>query len=260
MKTFADNEQLARLRLGLREHPLYAALRGPDDLCCFLQHHVFCVWDFMSLLKALQQQLTSVEVPWLPTSDPVARRLINEIVLGEESDEDGVGGHLSHFELYLDAMRDAGASLVSIQRFLGALRTGRSVDEALAAAEAPPAVMAFVRQTMDLARSAPLHRLAAAFALGREDVIPTMFIRLLEELAAAEPGRYGRFLYYLRRHIDLDGDSHGPATLCLVERICAGDPLRLREALDTAAVCLEARVRLWDAIYRAVTTGRGRSG
>ncbi len=252
---FAEDDRLAYLRRQLRDHALYASLRGPRALCRFLQHHVFCVWDFMSLLKALQRQLTGVEVPWLPAPDPVACRLINEIVLGEESDDDGAGGHLSHFELYLAAMRDVGADTLPMQRFLSVLRAGRPLADALTAAEAPGVVADFVRQTLDLARSAPLHRLAAAFALGREDVIPTMFVRLLEGLAATEPGRYARLLYYLQRHIDLDGDSHGPAALRLVERACGDDPVRRREALDTAAACLEARVRLWDAIHALVVSG-----
>jgi Protein of unknown function (DUF3050) len=256
MHVFAVDDRLARLRVQLRDHPLYAALRRPRDLRTFLQHHVFCVWDFMSLLKALQRQLTSIDVPWLPTADPVARRLINEIVLGEESDEDGMGGHLSHFELYLAAMRDIGADMTPIERFLSVLRAGGTVDAGLEAARVPSAVAVFVRQTLDLARSAPLHRLAAAFALGREDVIPTMFVRLLEELAEAEPGRYGRFLYYLRRHVDLDGDSHGPAAIRIVERACGEDPVRRREALDSAATCLEARVRLWDAIHAVLRVDR----
>ena len=122
MHVFAIDDRLARLRKQLRDHPLYAALRYPHELRTFLQYHVFCVWDFMSLLKALQRQLTCIDVPWLPTADPVARRLINEIVLGEESDEDGKGGHLSHFELYLAAMRDIGADMVPIERFLTVLR------------------------------------------------------------------------------------------------------------------------------------------
>jgi hypothetical protein len=256
MNAFAEDDRLARLKEQLRDHPLYASLRHPRDLRTFLQHHVFCVWDFMSLLKALQRKLTSVDVPWLPTPDSEARRLVNEIVLAEESDDDGAGGHLSHFELYLAAMRDVEADTLPMQHFLGVLRGGRSIEEALAAAGVSSAVANFVRQTLDLAQSAPLHRLAAAFALGREDVIPSMFVRLLEELAEIEPGRYGRLLYYLRRHIDLDGDTHGPAALRLLGRVCGDDPKRRREALDTAATCLQARIHLWDAIHALVLVDR----
>jgi hypothetical protein len=207
----------------------------------------------MALLKALQRQLTCVDVPWQPAADPTACRLINEIVLGEESDDDGAGGHCSHFELYLAAMRDAGADSGPVEAFLAALRSGRTPDEALRSGSVPPATAAFVRLTLDVAANAPLHRLAAAFGLGREDVIPSVFVQLLERLTAAEPGRFGRFLFYLKRHVDLDGDSHGPAALRLLERLCGADSRLRGEALDTARACLEARLRVWDEILAAVT-------
>jgi hypothetical protein len=253
MKSLGPEGELQSLRRRLIEHPLYGNLRGPAEVRTFQEHHVFCVWDFMSLLKALQRRLTCVGVPWLPAADPVACRLVNEIVLGEESDEDGSGGHRSHFELYLAAMRDAGADTRRVEAFLADLRSGRTVAAALSAAAAPPATAAFVRFTLDIAENAELHRLAAAFGRGREDVIPSMFVQLLERLASADPARFGRFLFYLRRHVDLDGDSHGPAALRLIERVCGADPRLRRESLETACSCLEARLRVWDEIHAAVS-------
>lgn len=247
-----DHPRLAGLRQRLLDHPLHAALRTADAVCIFAGHHVFCVWDFMSLLKALQAQLTCVRIPWVPTPDREARRLVNEIVLAEESDDDGQGGHASHFEIYLAAMRDMGASTRPFERFLSALREGAAVAEALRLAEVPAATASFVAHTLELARNAPPHRLAAAFALGREDIIPGLFVRLLEPLAGAEPARFSRFLYYLRRHVELDGDSHGPAALRLVEAACAGSPARYAEAVDTAAQCLQGRLAVWDEIQAAL--------
>jgi len=239
----------------LAEHPLYAALKGPDDVLTFMRCHVFCVWDFMSLLKGLQRRLSCVAVPWLPSPDPAARRLVNEIVLAEESDEDGQGGYLSHFELYLAAMREAGADAAPVGRFLDAIRGEAGLEDALGRAGAPLAVAASVRLSLDLAQNAQTHQLAAAFALGREDVIPSLFLRLLDRLAVTEPARFGKLRYYLRRHVDLDGDVHGPQALRLVERLCGGDTRRLREALETAWECLEARLGVWDEILAALEGG-----
>jgi hypothetical protein len=152
-------------------------------------------------------------------------------------------------------MREAGADAVPVVRFLEAIRGGIGLSEALDRAKAPPAVAASVRLSLDLARNAETHRLAAAFALGREDVIPALFLRLLDRLAVTEPNRFRKFQYYLHRHVDLDGDVHGPQALRLVERLCGGDPRRLREALATAWECLEARLRVWDEILAALKNG-----
>ena len=77
-------------------HRVYQTLDSIDDVAIFMQSHVFAVWDFMSLLKVLQQRLTCVNVPWVPSGPTESRRLINEIVLVEESDELG-DGYISHF-------------------------------------------------------------------------------------------------------------------------------------------------------------------
>src|SRR5579863_10285305 len=89
-------------------HKLYARLTDADAIRTFLEHHVFAVWDFMSLLKSLQRNLTCVDLPWVPTGPTGSRRLINDIVLVEESDELR-DGFISHFELYVEGMIDAGA-------------------------------------------------------------------------------------------------------------------------------------------------------
>jgi hypothetical protein len=95
-------EEITPLRSQLIGHPLYAKIKTIDHLNVFMEHHVFAVWDFMSLLKSLQRNLTCVNLPWVPVGNPQTRYLINEIVLGEESDVDEQGLRTSHFELYLD--------------------------------------------------------------------------------------------------------------------------------------------------------------
>ncbi len=252
MHRFAPSARTQGLRSGLIHHRLYRALREPEDVCVFMQHHVFCVWDFQCLLKALQRELTCIRVPWVPTADPEARRLINEIVLGEESDEDGEGGYLSHFELYRAAMIDAGADTGPIDRLIEMIEDGMAAEDALGELDLPPATESSVRLSLSLARGGPLHCLAAAFTLGREDLIPDLFTRLLDGLAAAEPARFARFRYYLRRHVELDGESHGPQSQRLLGRLCGDHPAWIRDADDAAASCLEARLAMWDEIHAAV--------
>jgi hypothetical protein len=242
------------LRERLVTHPLYAHLRDEETVRVFMAAHVFAVWDFQSLLKALQRQMTCVEVPWLPTSDADARRLVNEIVLDEESDQAPGGGYLSHFELYLQAMHECGADTAPMESLLGSLRAGMSVEEALSATGLPPGAAPFVRATMAIARSPDPHRVAAAFAYGREEIIPAMFGRLVNRLADLSPRSWGTFRYYLDRHIQADEDRHGPQARLLVERLCGSDDIRWSEAAEAARISLEARDKLWNEIVLTLSS------
>src|SRR3984885_11833978 len=173
-----DIDHLARLRDALLDHPLYADVVSLDDLRRFMEDHVFAVWDFMSLLKRLQQDMTCTRVPWLPADNPKAPRLINDIVIGEETDVDPDGLYVSHLELYLRAMEDIGASTVQFDTFCSMARAGTSIEAAMVQTEVPPHVQAFVAHTMMLAQSGSTEEVLAAFFYGREDIIPEMFSRL----------------------------------------------------------------------------------
>ena len=229
-------------------HRLYRLVDSPERLRAFMEVHVFAVWDFQSLLKAMQQRLTCTSLPWLPTPDPEARRLVNEIVLEEESDELPDGGHASHFELYLEAMRQAGADTRPIERLLARLAEGLPLDRALELSGGHPAAAAFVRKSFDVIAGGATHRIVAAFTHGREDVIPDMFRNLVVQLAEADPAHWARFRFYLERHIEHDDDKHAPICRRILARQCGDDAVKWAEASETARECLEARIALWDAI------------
>lgn len=178
-------QQLALKKAELSIHPIFAEITSLSVLRRFMETHVFAVWDFMSLTKRLQQELTCTRLPWLPPRDPHAARLINEIVLGEESDDRLDAGHYSHFELYLDAMREVGASTTAVERFVARQQEGVSYDVALQSVDVDPAAAQFVRDTLRIALEAPGHSVAAAFLHGRESVIPTMFQRILDDWGIA---------------------------------------------------------------------------
>jgi hypothetical protein len=232
-------------------HPLFIETTTLGKLQHFMQYHVFAVWDFMSLTKRLQQDLTCTQLPWLPCADPHAARLINEIVLAEESDEHPTRGYCSHFELYLDAMTEVGASTVAITRFIELQSQGVEVSAALQMIGAPQGVARFVDSTLQIALSAPTHCVAAAFLYGRESVIPSMFERLLHSHAFI--GRQAPTLcHYLSRHIEMDSDDHGPAAHQLLQRLIEADPSRQREADNTALGALESRITLWDDVLASM--------
>ena len=246
------DSQLESLRHQLVNHRLYQLLDSPKAICIFMQHHVWCVWDFQSLLKALQIKLTCIEIPWLPSPDPLIRRLINEIVLGEESDEDGIGGYLSHFELYLKAMQEMHADTKAINEFISLLRSGTSFEESLLKSNAPPSIIPFVTQTISLAKSGALHSVAAAFTLGREDLLPDLFLKILDKTANQFNISYSILTYYLNRHIELDGDEHGPMAISMLDKACGGSKKKEEEALQSARNSLQARLDLWNAICKQI--------
>ena len=241
--------ELAPLRARLVARPLYTRLENLHDVRLFMQHHVFAVWDFMSLLKALQRELTSVETCWRPRGDATARRLINEIVLGEESDEGlGGAGYSSHFELYRAAMEQCGASVAAIDALLAELCAGSALAPALERCGAPPAARAFVGETFALIQGGSLPAVAAAFTLGREDVIPDMFTRLVGDLSRQHGGRLSRLIDYLERHIRMDGERHGPMSAQLLSSLCGQDAASWSAARAGAERAIRARLALWDGI------------
>ena len=241
--------RLTPLKLPLMDHAIYREINSLGALRLFMEHHVFAVWDFMSLLKALQARLCCVGVPWLPAPDLQATRFINEIVLAEESDEDGQGRFLSHFGLYRRAMTRCGAQTTAIDSFLKELRKGSPVQAALAVVKVPDCLGRFVRQTFDLIEGGSLWSLASAFTFGREDLLPALFQRIVDELDVEADGGLEDFRYYLRRHIGLDGDEHGPMAVRLVASLCGTDEDRWQAAEEAAVTALEARRDLWDAVH-----------
>ena len=241
------DEQLNSLRAALRTHSVYGTLNTLDDIRSFMELHVFAVWDFMSLLKSLQSTITCVRVPWTPSAHPTAARLINEIVHGEESDIDAYGMPKSHFEMYLEAMDEIGADTRPIRRFIGTLQSGQSVEEALTTCAIEPAAAGFVRATFTHVDSGKPHVVGASFTLGREEIIPDMFLEILSQ-SGARDGRFQQLIYYLERHVELDGDTHGPLAQKMLEALCDGDPTRVKESIAAAQEALRARLALWDGI------------
>ncbi len=240
------------LRRQLIHHKLYKNIRTIDDLNVFMEHHVFAVWDFMSLLKALQQKLTSTGVPWMPVGNTNTRYLINEIVLGEESDVDAEGNRTSHFELYLEAMQQAGCSTTGIDSLFTELSGGKNIDEALIIANIPAAARQFVQHTFDVVDTGKPYLQAAVFTFGREDLIPGMFISMVKEISQQLPGKVDTLLYYLERHIEVDGEHHSQLAYQMTAELCGDDDSKWMEATQAVKEALQERIALWDGILKEI--------
>jgi hypothetical protein len=236
------------VRNNLLAHPVYSQIQDLQGLQRFSETHVFAVWDFMSLLKSLQIGLTSVTLPWVPVGNADTRYLINEIVLGEESDVDEAGNRISHFELYLSAMQQMGASTNVIETIIAQINAGTKVEDAIEAALLPKQVKDFLQFTFDISFNAPLHVKAAVFTFGREDLIPSMFMKILDKIYADAPDKVSIFKYYIERHIEVDGDHHSHLALDMVNSLCGTDASKWEQATAASIKALELRIGLWNAI------------
>jgi hypothetical protein len=234
-------------RRALVEHPLYDAVDSLPRLRSFMHAHVFAVWDFMCLAKRLQRDLTSMEPLWRPPAMPEMARFINGVILGEESDDGPQHEAVSHCELYIQAMDEVGASTDAIRRFLELIGGDVDVEVALAAAGAPRAARAFVRRTLDYALAGDTVEVLSAFLFGREDLIPDMFRRILPRWKEVRDAR--RFSYYVERHIELDGDDHGPAARRALIALAGHDPQAWAAARRVAEDAIASRIALWDRVH-----------
>lgn len=219
-----------------------------------MQHHVFAVWDFMSLLKTLQQNLTCVSTPWIPVGNANTRYLINEIVVGEESDVNEVGERKSHFEMYLDAMIQCGANTNQIEEFIEQIKGGKHITKALELANTNSAIQSFVDFTFQIINSNKPHVQAAVFTFGREDLIPDMFIELVRDLHNQFPDKVSKFKYYLERHIEVDGDHHSHLALEMTANLCGNDETKWIEAKEASVIALKHRLALWNSIADSINS------
>ena len=240
------------LRQEIINHKVYSAINDINDLKIFMQHHIFAVWDFMSLLKSLQNNLTCTSVPWYPKGSANTRYLINEIVVGEESDIDADGVRKSHFELYLESMEQCGADTSSFDHFITEMKNSGDFKKAYFASNAPQESSDFVDFTFKIINSNKDYLQAAIFTFGREDLIPGMFISIVNDIHKNFPDSISIFKYYLERHIEVDGDHHSHLALQMTANLCGTNAQYWKEAEEATIESLQKRIHLWNGAYNEI--------
>lgn len=246
MDIVKSNADLSRLHEELKCHSLYQKIKSIDDLKIFMESHAFAVWDFMSLLKRLQKDITCVTLPWRPSPYPKnVVRMINEIVLGEESDLDQNGLSCDHFTLYLRAMKEVGANSHRLDNLINDLQTSKWCHEG---------EKEFVEFNLNLSQSGELHEVAAAFFYGREKLIPDMFTSILGDLtkqfSEKSQNEFPSLIYYLKRHIEIDGGEHSHLANDCLKALCGHDEKKWNEAIAAGKQSLKLRIALWDSVER----------
>jgi hypothetical protein len=253
MNIEAINKTIQPQKESLLQHSLYKKVQTIEDLHVFLENHVFAVWDFMSLLKALQSKLTCTTTPWFATENPETRYLINEIVLAEETDLTIDGRHQSHYEMYIEAMQACGANTQGIERFLSEVQSFKNVFVAIKKSNLHPNIKAFLDFTFRVIDEGKTHEIAAAFTFGREDLIPSMFTAILKNFQENFPETdLSKLIYYFERHIELDADEHGPMAMKMITELCGTDAQKWSDVEEVSILALEKRIGLWDAIEETI--------
>ncbi len=239
------NLRIQELNRRLIEHPLYTKLDKIENIRTFMEYHSFAVYDFMVLLKSMQRQMTMYSALWKPSPYPdQIVRFINEIVLCEESDLDADGNPISHFHLYIKAMNEVQADNNKVLNFVGNIK-----DTKFDASDLPPGVQEFVSYNLNLALHGELEEVAGAFLFGREKLVPEMFKSIVKVLDQKE--LYPAFMHYLERHIQVDGEEHGPMAEKCLAAICS-DEKKYQRAINAAITSLELRLKLWDACLKTI--------
>lgn len=245
------SQNLEPLKNKLRNHTLYSNIRTIEDLKIFSNAHVYAVWDFMSLLKFLQINLTSLSIPWFPSKKTSTAKLINEIVAGEETDEDQNGNPVSHFEMYIESIEAFGLNSTNILKNLNTLKNLKTIDDDIDKLDIKDYIKDFLKFTFSVIKRGKIHEVASVFTFGREDLIPDMFIPLIEGINS-DNNDLNKLIYYFKRHIEVDGDMHGPMSMEMLSFLCDNDPVKISESTSIAKKALLSRIALWEGIENEI--------
>ena len=243
----SNKKKLNDLKRRITAHPLFANKLKPKHICKFMESHIFAVWGFMSILKSLQKMITPNNLPWMPNKNTKNGlvNFVNEIILCEESDYIEGIGFVSHFEIYLLAMKNMGAKTDQLDKFTTRISDKGYNEKYLDDIDVTDEVKSFLKHDLEVSMNGTLPEIVGAFTLGREKVIPNMFRYILPAIKESSSSKY--LVTYLERHIDIDGDRHGPLSMKLLDASCKREQLTL--AYAAAIKSLELRLSVWDKVY-----------
>jgi len=254
-----SDQRLLKVQKALYAHPIYDSIETKQDMKIFMRNHSFAVWDFMVLLKSLQQKLTCTNPIWTPVKNTTCARFINSIVIGEETDEIEKNKFISHYDLYLKSMQDVNADTTPIKSFVTSLSKNPTASNAyklLLKVPIPMYTKSFVENTL-LTITNPLPYIAASFYFGREDPIPQMFTKFLANIqcSPSSSNEFKNIKKYLERHIEVDAEDHGPLSLELLKEV-SEDGKNNDMIIESGINAINHRIKLWDGILNDIKLAR----
>ena len=251
-----NSATISQLQERLRNHSLYEAIQDQNNLKVFMQHHVYAVWDFMSLIKALQRHLAPNNIPWTQPKNARFANFINTLVLEEESDlalTDAIDStHASHFQSYCQAMHEVGADTKPIFEFTKCVHE-QGLNDALKLPSVPKSASQFMHFTFSVIDHNEVHMLAAAIAYGREILVPQLYRSIQQQLPNCATHTHALHAY-LQRHIELDEQEHGPLAMQMVQELCGDSRKKQAQAIDVAEQALTTRIKFWNGIHDAISS------
>jgi hypothetical protein len=246
------NQQVTDFKNRLQQHPAFNNIQSLDELRKFTVYHIFLVWDYMSLLKSLQTQLTCTQTPWKPVQSPYIRYLVNSLVLKEESDLGADGEYASHYEMYRNAMQAMKADTGLMDNLMAHIETDMPVIKAIELSNIPGPVKDFLEYTFWVVQKTSLHEQAAVLCYGREGFGHQLIYQRAVALQQNHAEELNPFLYYLRHKNEINEKYHSQLSAILLEQLCGTDEKKWHEATQAANQSLRNRIRLFDYIHEKI--------
>lgn len=240
--------EIEDLKSELAAHCLYTKLQHMEDIHIFMEHHVFAVWDFMSLAKALQLHLDATQVIEKQTDNSKILGFVNGILTGGETDPNKKEIVLSHLEMYLELMDEIGANTTNIKKLIASSAAGLDIHEAMQIAQLTDEQQRILNFTQTIIATNEIHKIAVAATLVPEGMISNRFLKILKETEERDNLLVPKFKNYLNRYKAIDGNDYGLLSLEMVTHFCDSDGKKWVDILDIAMKTLSHRIYLWDAI------------
>ncbi|KOY51772.1 DUF3050 domain-containing protein [Polaribacter dokdonensis] len=229
---------------------LYSSIENKKDVKSFMENHIFAIWDYMSLMRALENNLRDNSVPWFPSNNGKNLKILYKILDEEEYTIDASGSVKSYFEMYLEAMEEIGANTSDILNILSHSKTINLIDEALNLTGMNIESFYYTRFIYTIIKSQKPHLMAIVFALSKELVSKVL---ILEDFCRKDfSNKYDKTLFLINKLKAVNSKNYNSNAFKLASDFIGEDPQKLMEAKRAALNCVRYRDLHIEGIARSI--------